>query len=100
VEPAEKKLSELKEQMVKEKYSSTSLTSIDALVKQIHAEKLNTFTRCYDEVKNELTDELNSRYNGEKGRLRSGLSYDVQAQTAAALLLNKKAYDGMLKPKK
>ena len=100
VEPAEKKLSELKEQMVKEKYSSASLSSIDALVKQIHNEKLNTFTRWYDELKNELTDELNSRYNGEKGRIRSSLAYDVQVQTAAALLLNKKMYEGMLKPKK
>jgi carboxyl-terminal processing protease len=100
VEPTEKKLSDLKEQMVKENYSSTSISSINALVKQIHAEKINTFTRCYDELKNELTDELNSRYNGEKGRTRSSLAYDVQAQTAATLLMNKKMYDGMLKPKK
>jgi carboxyl-terminal processing protease len=100
VEPAEKKLSDLKDQMKKEKYSSTSLSSIDALIMQIHGEKINTFARYNDELKNELSEELNSRYNGEKGREQSSLQHDTQAQIAASLLLNKKFYEGTLKPKK
>ncbi len=100
VEPAEKKLSELKEQMTKDKYSSTSLSSIDVLLKQMHAEKLNSVTRYNEELWNELNEELNSRYSGEKGRARIALNYDTQVQTASSLLLNKKVYEGMLKPRK
>ncbi|MFZ4621728.1 MAG: S41 family peptidase [Bacteroidota bacterium] len=100
VEPAEKKLTELKEQMKKEKYSSTSLSSVDALISQIHSEKVNTFARYSDEIRNELTEEINSRYNGEKGRDRAMLKYDTQAQIAASLVLNKKYYEGVLKGKK
>ncbi len=99
-EPAEKKLSELKEQMTKDRYSSTSLSSIDVLLKQMHAEKLNSVTRYNEELWNELNEELNSRYSGEKGRARIALNYDTQVQTASSLLLNKKVYEGMLKPKK
>lgn len=100
VEPAEKKLSDLKDQMKKEKYSSASLSAIDGLISQIRNEKINTFTRYSDEIKNELSEELNSRYLGEKGRSRIALSYDTQAQTAAKLLLDKKVYEGILKVKK
>ncbi|MEI7906092.1 MAG: S41 family peptidase [Bacteroidota bacterium] len=100
VEPAEKKLSELKDQMKKEKYSSTSITSVDALISQIHSEKINTFARYSDEMKNELSEELNSRTSGEKGREQASLRHDTQAQIAASLLLNKKIYEGTLKPKK
>ncbi len=100
VEPAEKKLSELKEQMKKEKYSSSSLSSVDVLIEQLRREKVNAFARFSDEIRNELTAEINSRYNGEKGRDRALMKYDVQAQTAAALVLNKKYYDGVLKGKK
>jgi carboxyl-terminal processing protease len=100
VEPAEKKLSELKDQMKKEKYSSTSLSSIDALITQIHGEKVNTFARYHDELKNELSEELNSRFTGEKGRERAALNHDTQAQIAASLLLDKKYYEGALKPRK
>lgn len=99
VEPAEKKLSELKEQMMHEKYSSTSIASVEALVLQIHKEKRNAFSRYHDEIKNELTEELNSRYFGEKGRTKAALKDDIQAQSAASLLLNKKVYLGMLKSK-
>ncbi|MFA6469598.1 MAG: S41 family peptidase [Bacteroidota bacterium] len=97
VEPAEKKLTDLKEQLKKEKYSSTSITAVDALVTQLRNEKNNTFARYSEELKGELSDELNSRYTGERGRERSSLSHDTQAQIAAALLLNKKGYEGMLK---
>ncbi|MCK9408461.1 MAG: S41 family peptidase [Bacteriovoracaceae bacterium] len=100
VEPAEKKLTDLRDQMKKEKYSSTSVSGIETLITQIHSEKKNAFFRYNDEIKYELSEELNSRYNGEKGRARIALTYDVQAQTAASLLLDKMAYEGMLKLKK
>lgn len=100
VEPAEKKLSDLKEQMKKEKYSSTSLSAIDGLISQIRNEKVNTFTRYSDEITNELSEELNARYSGEKGRTRTALTYDVQAQAAASILRDKKRYESLLRPGK
>lgn len=99
-DPAEKKLTELKEQMKKEKFASATISSLDAAIGQVRAEKVNTFARYSDEIRNELTDEINSRYHGERGRDRSALSHDPQAQLAATLLLNKKVYDGLLKAKK
>jgi carboxyl-terminal processing protease len=100
VEPAEKKLADLRDQMKKEKYSAASLTGIEGLITQLHNEKVNAFNRYYDEIRNELSEELNSRYTGEKGRTRVSLAYDIQAQTAAALLMDKKRYEGILKLKK
>ncbi|MFA6455495.1 MAG: S41 family peptidase [Bacteroidota bacterium] len=100
VEPAERKLSDLKEQMKKEKYSSASISAVDVLVSQLRNEKTNTFARYSDELKNELSEELNSRYVGERGRERAALRHDTQAQIAASLLMNKKGYEGMLKQKK
>ncbi len=100
VEPAEKSLAELKERMKKEKYSSASIASADALQSLIHAEKSNTFVRYHDELKNELTEEINSRYFGEKGRIRSSIAHDRQVRTAASILLDPKAYRRLLQPKK
>ncbi len=100
VEPAEKKLADIKEMMMKERYSSASLASIDALISQMHKEQINVFSRYKDELRSELTDELNARYNGEKGRITSSLQHDIQVQTAAALLSNPTAYGTLLKPRK
>ncbi len=96
VEPAEKKLTELKEQMIKEKYSTVSIASMDTLIALVHKEKINAFSRHSDEVKNELQEELISRYEGEKGKTRVSLTADIQVQTAASLLTNKKKYSRML----
>lgn len=100
VEPVEKKLADIKEMMMKERYSSASLASIDALISQMHKEQINVFSRYKDELRSELTDELNARYNGEKGRITSSLQHDIQVQTAAALLSNPAAYGKLLKPRK
>lgn len=99
VEPSEKKLSDLKEQMKRENYSAASLSALDGLITRVHDEKLNAFTRAYDEIRNELAEELNSRYGGEKARVRLGLMNDRQAQAAAALVLDKKMYGRILSTK-
>ncbi|MDD8018398.1 MAG: S41 family peptidase [Bacteroidota bacterium] len=100
VEPAEKKLTDIKETMAKEHYSSASLASIDAAIKELQKEKVNAFSRYKDEVRNELQEEINGRYNGEDGRNRASLVHDSQVQTTVALLLNKKTYDKILRVKK
>jgi len=98
-EPAEKQLTELKEIMKKERYSSTALASVDGLLLQLQQEKINAFVRYREEIRNELTDELNGRYSGEKGRIRASLRHDQQVQLAASLLTNKKVYEHLLKPR-
>ena len=52
VEPSEKKLTEVKETMTKEHYSSTSISSVDALLTQMQKEKLNAFSRNKEEIRN------------------------------------------------
>lgn len=99
-EPVEKQLSELKEMMKKERYASASIASVDALLLQLNKEKSNAFERYKNEIRNELAEELNGRYNGEKGRIRISLNHDAQVQTAVSLLTNVKAYNALLKPKK
>lgn len=99
-EPAEKQLTELKETMKKERYSSASIASVEGLLAQIQKEKTSAFIRYKEEIRNELSEELNGRYNGEKGRTKVSLSNDTQVQLAAGLLLNKKKYEQMLRIKK
>jgi carboxyl-terminal processing protease len=99
-EPVEKQLSELKEVMKKERYASASISSVDVLLAQLNKEKTNAFERYKEEIRNELTEELNGRYSGEKGRIRVSLNHDTQVQTAASLLTNVKAYYSLLKSKK
>lgn len=99
-EPAEKQLTDLKETMKKERYSSASVASVDALLNQVQKEKTNAFVRYKEELRNELQEELTARYAGEKGRTKVSLAHDVQVQTAAALLANAKMYTALLRPKK
>ncbi|MHB1050164.1 MAG: S41 family peptidase [Bacteroidota bacterium] len=99
-EPVEKYLSELKEMMMKDRYASASISSVDALLANLNKEKTNAFERYKEEIRNELTEELNGRYNGEKGRIRVSLNHDTQVQTAASLLGDQKTYNALLKPKK
>lgn len=96
----EKQLNELKEMMKKERYASASISSVDALLSQLNKEKSNAFERYKEEIRNELAEELNGRYNGEKGRIRVSLNHDTQVQTAASLLGDTKVYHALLKPKK
>lgn len=95
-DPAEKKLQELRDQMANEKYSSTSLSSINSLLQNVQTEKTTAFQRYFNETKHELTEELNARYYGEKGRIRAALKHDLQVQTAASVLSNVKGYESIL----
>lgn len=95
-EPAEKQLTDLKEMMKKERYSSTTVASVDGLLAQLQKEKTNAFVRYKEEIRNELTEEINGRYSGEKGRTRTSLNHDAQVQLAASLLTNKKVYNKLL----
>ncbi len=97
---AEKKLTDLKEVAQKENYSTTVLSSLDGIGKQFEKEKATAFVRHSDELREELQEEIVERYAGEKGRIRVSLAHDRQVKIAGALLLSKKVYAALLKPKK
>jgi carboxyl-terminal processing protease len=100
VNPAERKLTEVKEIMTKEHYASASVSSVDALLTQLKEENGSGFTRYRGEIGHELQEEINARYNGEKGRVKLSLEHDTQVQTAASLLMNKKVYQKILTGKR
>jgi carboxyl-terminal processing protease len=95
---AERKLSEMKDILQKEKYSSTALGSLEGLGKQLESEKANAFTHHADELREELREEIVGRYAGERGRIKASLAFDEQVQAAAKLLTSKKTYVALLKP--
>jgi carboxyl-terminal processing protease len=95
---AERKLSEMKDVVQKEKYSSGVLASLESIGKQLEKEKASAFFRHVDELRNELQEEIVGRYAGERGRIKASLSYDRQTLATAALLASKKGYTALLKP--
>jgi carboxyl-terminal processing protease len=95
---AERKLSEMKDIIQKEKYSSAVLASLESIGKQLEKERASAFVRHADELRNELQEEIIGRYAGDRGRIKSSLSHDRQILTTVALLASKKGYAELLKP--
>ena len=97
---AVRKLSELKDVLHKEKYSSTLIASLQELNQQVEKEKATSFSRHAEELREELHEEIVGRYAGERGRIKTSLAYDEQVQTAVSLLASKKTYVALLAPGK
>lgn len=97
---AERRLSEMKDVIQKEKYGSAVLTSLEGVGKQLEKEKTNAFLRHAEELREELQEEIVGRYAGERGRIKASLMHDKQVITTSALLSSKKGYAALLKPPK
>jgi len=95
---AERKLSEMKDVIQKEKYSSAVLASLESIGKQLEKEKASAFLRHADELRDELQEEIVGRYAGERGRIKASLSHDRQTLATVALLASKNGYAALLKP--
>ena len=95
---AERKLSEMKDVILKEKYSSAVLASTESIGKQLEKEKASAFLRHADELRDELQEEIVGRYAGERGRIKVSLSHDRQILSTVTLLSSKKGYAALLKP--
>ncbi len=95
---AERKLSEMKDVIQKEKYSSAVLASLESIGKQLEKEKASAFPRHADELRDELQEEIVGRYAGERGRIKASLLHDRQTLATVALLASKKGYAALLKP--
>jgi carboxyl-terminal processing protease len=97
---AERKLSEMKDVIQKEKYGSAVLASLEGVGKQLEKEKTTAYLRHAEELREELQEEIVGRYAGERGRIKASLMHDQQAITTSALLSSKKGYAALLKPPK
>lgn len=95
---AERKFSELKDVIQKEKYSGAVLASLENIGKQLEKEKASAFLRHADELRDELQEEIVGRYAGERGRIKASLLHDRQTLATVALLASKKGYAALLKP--
>jgi carboxyl-terminal processing protease len=89
---SETKVAELREIAGKENFSAGILKDLDLVSRAISEEKANDFRRHGDEIKQAVTAELVSRYYGEQGRIRVGLTDDKQLRVAFSLLKNGEEY--------
>jgi carboxyl-terminal processing protease len=89
---AERKLTEVKDFLLKEKYSPKVLTMIDAAQAMIEKEKASAFSRHSEEIKHELEQEIVARYEGERGRIRVSLAHDKQIDNGIDLMTKKEGY--------
>jgi carboxyl-terminal processing protease len=93
---AEKKLVEMKTLLEKERYDSTVVISLETIAGRIQREKVHAFSRHSKELRRELESEILSRYEGEKGRIKAGMPYDAQLQTAIGILKSSREYSRRL----
>jgi carboxyl-terminal processing protease len=91
------KLSDVEGLLKKEKYSSKLLADVNDINKQIEAEKANAFQRHKEEIREGLEEEIISRYQGERGRIRVSLAEDNQVKVAEHVLESKQLYSSTLK---
>ncbi len=94
---AERKLGEVEDLLKKEKYSSRLLADMDDINRQIETEKADAFQRHKEEVREGLEEEIISRYQGERGRIRASLVQDEQVKVAEHVLESKRLYSSTLK---
>jgi carboxyl-terminal processing protease len=96
---AQKKIEELREALDKENYGSLIIASIDSLERTLQSDHQSAFDRSSSQLRRELEEEIISRYEGEKGRIRIALQYDEQMKTAVGLISSKTKYATTLKGK-
>ncbi len=93
----QRKLGELKDLLEKEKYSSGLLADVNDINTQIEAEKAKAFQRHRDEIREGLQEEIISRYQGERGRIRESLTQDNQVTVAEHILESTQLYTSKLR---
>jgi len=93
--PAQRYLSQLKTRLVTTDsiQAVRPLGELDSLLVRY---KEKAFAREAPEIKKELYLELVSRYDGQKGKIRSELAFDPEVRRAIQVLDNRKQYDRIL----
>ncbi|MAW21377.1 MAG: peptidase S41 [Flavobacteriales bacterium] len=93
----EKSLDKLKKKAKDEKYFNGLSVEYDALVAKMNINKSDDLKKSKDDIKEILTSEILSRYYYQVGRIKGGLTFDLEVKKAISLLQNKENYYEILK---
>lgn len=85
-------LKELKETIEKENYTQTLEKEISQLETNIKHDKANDLQKFKPEIKQQIENEIVSRYYFQKGRIAEALEDDIEVKKANTLLANTESY--------
>ena len=89
-------LEELKKEAEEEEYFSALSKEYDVLVAKMQENKDDDLQKSKDDIKEILTGEIMSRYYYQKGRIKSGLNFDIEVKKAIEILQDKETYARIL----
>ncbi len=92
----EKKLEQLKEKAIEEKYFSDLETEYDLLFSKIQENKKDDLQKNKEAIKQILTNEIMSRYYYQKGRIIAALNFDLEVERAIDILEDNQLYNEIL----
>jgi carboxyl-terminal processing protease len=95
---SEKKINEFKKLAKEEGYLESVSTQIEALERQLKADKENDLVKNRDDIEDLLRLEIVGRYYYQKGRIMASLEKDDDLDAAFKILLDKERYESILKP--
>ena len=95
---SEKKLIEFKKLAKEDGYLESISTQIDALERQLKADKENDLLKNRDDIEDLLRIEIVGRYYYQVGRIEASLENDPDLEEAFKVLLNPSKYESILKP--
>ena len=92
----EKQLEQLKEEAEDEKYFAALSNEYKALATKLQENKDDDLEKSKDDIKEILSGEIMSRYYYQKGRIKSGLNFDVEVKKAIEILQDDQIYNDIL----
>ncbi len=95
---SEKALKDLKDLAKEEGYLNSIQTELDALEKQLQADKDNDLIKNRKDIEELLRLEIVGRYYYQVGRIIASLEHDDDLEEAFKILLDKNRYESILKP--
>lgn len=95
---SEKTLADLKTSAKEEGYLESIQSQLDALEKQLKADKENDLLKNRKDIEELLRLEIVGRYYYQVGRIMATLENDDELQEAFKILLDKPRYESILKP--
>lgn len=95
---SEKILTDLKTSAKEEGYLESIKTQLDALEKQLQADKENDLIKNRKDIEELLRLEIVGRYYYQVGRIVASLKNDPDLEEAFKILLDKNRYESILKP--
>jgi carboxyl-terminal processing protease len=93
---SEQLLQQLKESTKKEKYDDGLESDYDKITRTLDESKKNDFYKNKDDIKQLLEEEIEARYNYQKGRIQVGIHYDTEVAKGIMVLHNTAQYDSTL----